>query len=100
LENARTLKRLYDASIKGLMSQFGVRTEFEVASGFLVTLLQKLIRKTTLFRKICDGCFYAHYRKEFEKEFYDETNKVIPPEAHSRMEAKALCLVSRNLQSV
>ena len=36
MKEARATKRAYDADIRGLMDQHGVKTEYEVVSGFLV----------------------------------------------------------------
>jgi len=45
LDKARILKKSYDANIRGLMNQFGIMTEFEVVSGFIVNAITKVDRK-------------------------------------------------------
>jgi hypothetical protein len=45
LYDARKLKRGYDASIRGLMNQFGIMTEIEVTSGYIVITITKADKK-------------------------------------------------------
>ncbi|CAI2178873.1 1603_t:CDS:2 [Funneliformis geosporum] len=93
LENARFLKRTYDEDIRGLMNQFGIMTEFEVVSGFIVNTVTKVDKKKPrdITKSVLDamGPIKKHYRREFEKEFYGEGTNVVSPEARNRMEAKA-----------
>jgi RNA-dependent RNA polymerase len=93
LEGARTLKRAYDADIKGLMNQFGIATEFEVTSGYIVNTITKIDRKKPrdVAKSVMDAMMpiKRHYRKLFEGEFYDEGTSVVLPEVRSRLEAKA-----------
>jgi RNA-dependent RNA polymerase len=93
LEDARMLKRAYDADIRGLMNQFGIATEFEVTSGYIVNTITKVDRKKPrdVAKSVMDSInpIKRHYRKLFEEEFYGEGTNVISPEARSRMESKA-----------
>ncbi|PKY55172.1 hypothetical protein RhiirA4_503510 [Rhizophagus irregularis] len=45
LDDARKLKREYDASIRGLMNQFRIMTEIEVISGYIVNTITKVNKK-------------------------------------------------------
>ncbi|GBC00871.1 hypothetical protein RclHR1_00040022 [Rhizophagus clarus] len=93
LEDARMLKHEYDNDVKGLMNQFGIATEFEVTSGYIIDSIIKIDRKKPrdLAKSVMDAIIpiKRHYRKLFEREFYDEETRVISPKVRSRMEAKA-----------
>ncbi|CAG8617752.1 hypothetical protein GLOIN_2v1578121 [Rhizophagus irregularis DAOM 181602=DAOM 197198] len=93
LEDARILKSAYDADIRGLMNQFGIATEFEVTSGYIVNTITNVDRKKphNITKSIMDAVIpiKRHYRKLFEGEFYGEGTRVVSPGARNRMEAKA-----------
>jgi RNA-dependent RNA polymerase len=78
LENARILKAEYDLNVKGLMNQFGVMTEFEVTSGYIVNTITKVDKKKPrdIVKSVMDAFIPIRkcYRKKFEEEFGDETN--------------------------
>jgi RNA-dependent RNA polymerase len=92
LEDARILKRAYDADIKALMNQFGIATEFEVTSGYIVNTITKVDRKKSrdVTKYVMDAIIpiKRHYRKLFEGE-YGKGTSAVPLEVRSRMEAKA-----------
>ncbi|UZO06347.1 uncharacterized protein OCT59_026673 [Rhizophagus irregularis] len=73
LYGARKLKREYDANIRGLMNQFGIITEIEVTSGYIVNTITKVDKKEP--RDVKKSVMEAlipikrHYRKLFEEEF-------------------------------
>ncbi|PKK63030.1 hypothetical protein RhiirC2_855287 [Rhizophagus irregularis] len=73
LYGARKLKREYDANIRGLMNQFGIITEIEVTSGYIVNTITKVDKKEP--RDVKKSVMEAlipikrHYRKLFEQEF-------------------------------
>ncbi|RIA87188.1 RNA dependent RNA polymerase-domain-containing protein [Glomus cerebriforme] len=93
LDNARKLKREYDADIRGLMNQFGIMTEVEVTSGYIVNAITKVDKKKPrdIAKSVMDALapIKRHYRKLFEEEFYEEGTNVILPENRYRMESKA-----------
>ncbi|CAB5391526.1 unnamed protein product [Rhizophagus irregularis] len=93
VEEARKIKRTYDADIKGLMNQYGVKTEFEVTSGYIVNTIINLERKKSrdINKSVMDAfiSIRRHYRKLFEEEFYGKGTNIISPVAHNRMRAKA-----------
>ncbi|RIA90179.1 RNA dependent RNA polymerase-domain-containing protein [Glomus cerebriforme] len=93
VEDARNIKRAYDADIRGLMNQFGIKTEFEVTSGYIVNTITKVDRKKSrdVAKSVMDAFtpIRQHYRKIFEKEFYGEGTNVVSPEARNRMKSKA-----------
>ncbi|CAG8473389.1 2339_t:CDS:1 [Acaulospora colombiana] len=92
LEDARATKREYDAELRGLMNQFGVSSEYEVSSGFIVKPTVKIERKKPreVQKSVADNIavIKRQYKKKFEREFYGDGN-VIPPEKEKSMEAKA-----------
>ncbi|CAG8791327.1 7806_t:CDS:1, partial [Cetraspora pellucida] len=68
VKDARECKRDYDSEVRGLMNQYGISSEYEVA------VIKRL------------------YKKRFEKEFYIEGAEgasIISPESRGLMEAKA-----------
>ncbi|CAG8444865.1 5544_t:CDS:10 [Acaulospora morrowiae] len=92
LEKARTLKRAYDTELRGLMNQFGVSSEYEVSSGFIVKPTVKIEKKKPrdVQKSVADNItvIKRNYKKTFELEFYGEGN-FISPEDEKNMEAKA-----------
>ncbi|RGB33663.1 RNA dependent RNA polymerase-domain-containing protein [Rhizophagus diaphanus] len=93
LDDARKLKREYDANIRGLMNQFGIMTEIEVTSGYIVNTITKVDKKKP--RDVTKSVMEAlipikrHYKKLFEQEFYNGGSNIITHEVRSRMESKA-----------
>ncbi|GBB93343.1 hypothetical protein RclHR1_02150030 [Rhizophagus clarus] len=94
LENAIILKRAYDADIKGVMNQFGIMTEFEVISGYIINTITKIDKKKPrdIVKSVMDAIIpiRKRYRKEFEEEFYDEGTKIISSTASVQMKSKAV----------
>ncbi|CAG8557394.1 4924_t:CDS:2 [Rhizophagus irregularis] len=86
LDDARKLKREYDANIRGLMNQFGINNEIEVTSGYIVNTITNIDKKKP--RDVTKSVMEAlipikrHYKKLFDQEW--ESNK-----DHSRVESKA-----------
>ncbi|RIA85008.1 putative RNA-dependent RNA polymerase 1 [Glomus cerebriforme] len=93
LKDAQILKSAYDAAIKGVMNQFGIMTEFEAVSGYIIDTITKVDKKKPrdVSKSVMDVTvsIRKHYRKEFEEEFYDEGTNVVSSEAFDRMESKA-----------
>jgi hypothetical protein len=93
LDDARKLKRAYDADIRGLMNQFGIMTEIEVTSGYIVNTITKVDKKKPrdVTKSVMDALIpiKRQYRKSFEQEFCIEGSTIILPEVRNRMESKA-----------
>ncbi|CAB5369535.1 unnamed protein product [Rhizophagus irregularis] len=94
LNNALRLKRAYDAEIKGVMNQFGIMTEFEVVSGYIINTITKIDKKKprNVIKSVMDTIIPIRksYRKKFEEEFYEEGTKIIPSTASDQMKSKAV----------
>jgi RNA-dependent RNA polymerase len=93
LEEARMLKSMYDKDIKALMNQFGIITEFEVTSGYIINTHPIDKKKPRdVVKCVMDALtpIKKHYRKLFEKEFYCYDNdNIFTLEASIQMESKA-----------
>ncbi|KAG9298243.1 hypothetical protein G9A89_002731 [Geosiphon pyriformis] len=93
LEDARIQKKRYDSSVRGLMNQYGVSSEYEVVSGFLINAISKIERKKPreISRSIMDSMtgIRNQFREIFKQEFIGEGTMHVSPEAKGRMEAKA-----------
>jgi RNA-dependent RNA polymerase len=93
VEDARNIKSTYDADIMGLMNQYGIKTEFEITSGYIMNTVTNVDKKKSrdLTKSVMDAFIpiRQHYRKLFEEEFYGEGTNVISPESRNRMKAKA-----------
>ncbi|RHZ65049.1 hypothetical protein Glove_319g157 [Diversispora epigaea] len=91
LEIARKNKRDYDAEMRGLMNQFGISSEYEVASGFIVKPTVRIERNKPrdVQKSVADNAnaIKRQYRKLFEKGF--DLENVISPDVNHKMEAKA-----------
>lgn len=90
---ARMLRRDYNRDLLALMNQNGVQTEAEIMSGYIIKWLKKGKSKTryeqhdSTMKAI--KSFKDLWRKEFEKEFMDDTQKTIDPVHRASMDAKA-----------
>ncbi|CAG8577530.1 1329_t:CDS:2, partial [Paraglomus brasilianum] len=99
LEDARVTKRAYDADVRGLMNQYGVMTEYEVVSGFIVNstikVEQKKPRDTQRAVSEAMNGIRRNYRKKFENDIFAEYSVKSAAEAKihvgmkSKLEAKA-----------
>ncbi|CAG8460481.1 5250_t:CDS:2, partial [Racocetra persica] len=96
LEDARECKRDYDSEVRGLMNQYGILSEYEVASGFIVNTVLKIEKKKPrdIQKSVSDmvAVIKRLYKRRFEKEFYIEGAdgaNIISPESRGLMEAKA-----------
>ncbi|GBB88560.1 hypothetical protein RclHR1_01510011 [Rhizophagus clarus] len=93
VEEARRTKIRYDADIMGLMNQYGVKTEFEVTSGYIINNISSIDRKKSrdITKSVMDAFIpiKRYYRKLFEEEFYGEGTNVVSPVIRHRMKAKA-----------
>ncbi|CAO3658993.1 unnamed protein product [Rhizopus stolonifer] len=90
---ARELRRDYNRNLLGLMNQNGVQTEAEIVSGYIIKWLKKGKSKTRYEQHDSTmkavKSFKSSWRKEFEKEFLDDTGKTIDSSYRSSMDAKA-----------
>lgn len=91
---ARAVKARYDRDILGLMNQYGVSTEAELVSGFVMEWGRKnSTRKSTheMNKQTMNTVTRVRddYRKEFEKEFLDDRLQGIRRDARPSLEAKA-----------
>ncbi|KAG1151074.1 hypothetical protein G6F37_004946 [Rhizopus arrhizus] len=90
---ARALRRDYNRDLLALMNQNGVQTEAEIVSGYIIKWLKKGKSKTryeqhnSTMKAI--KSFKDLWRKEFEKEFMDDTKKAVDPAHRASMDAKA-----------
>nr|CAG8498711.1 9679_t:CDS:2 [Entrophospora candida] len=93
LEDARFNKRSYTSDIRSLINQFGVMSEYETVSGFIVNPTIKVEQKKPreVKKSVMDAvaAIQKQYRKVFEEEFYGEGTNLPSPDARNRMEAKA-----------
>ncbi|GBC02547.1 hypothetical protein RclHR1_04680008 [Rhizophagus clarus] len=91
--DARKIKNTYDADIMGLMNQYGVKTEFEITSGYIVSTIISVDKKKSrdIAKSVMDAFvpIRQHYRKLFEEEFYGEGTNIVSPESRNKMKAKA-----------
>ncbi|RGB24552.1 hypothetical protein C1646_772921 [Rhizophagus diaphanus] len=55
LDDARKLRREYNADIRGLMNQFGIMTGIEVTNGYIMNTITKVDKKTSQCNNIWDG---------------------------------------------
>jgi hypothetical protein len=90
---ARELKLNYDRDVLSLMNQYGVQSEAEIVSGYIIKWLRKdnkrrshEVHKQTMnaitnLRKV--------YRNEFYREFLDENKKEVSRDRLPDVEAKA-----------
>ncbi|CAB5366262.1 unnamed protein product [Rhizophagus irregularis] len=92
LEEARIHKSSYDRSIKALMNQFGIMTEFEVVSGYIINTHPIDKKKTRdVVKCVMDAItpIKKYYRKLFDKEFYCYDDENFTFEASIQMQSKA-----------
>ncbi|CAG8486874.1 30761_t:CDS:2 [Gigaspora margarita] len=93
IDGARIYKKEYDSELRSLMNQYGLESEYEAVSGFIVsnTLLvgKKKPRETQNSVTSMVAAIKSRYKEIFEREFYSEGKKVVLPEAYNLMKAKA-----------
>ncbi|KAF9930039.1 hypothetical protein FBU30_000952 [Linnemannia zychae] len=92
LENAFLQKMLYDQELKSLMNQYGVQSDLEVVSGFImgvdiITNKREYEIRRSIVRAF--GIIRARFRLELEQEFYAPDSKVVPPSNVPHLERKA-----------
>lgn len=92
IAEGREKRATYNRDLTSIMNQFGVQTEAEIFSGYIIKWLKDGNNKTKYtqheytMKAVKD--FKALWKKEFEKEFYDDKKKV-NLSLRSKIEAKA-----------
>ncbi|KAG0191239.1 hypothetical protein DFQ28_000680 [Apophysomyces sp. BC1034] len=91
---ARDSRARYNRDLMSLMNQYGVQTEAEIISGYIVKWLKKGNRKSThevqKQTMAAVNSLKKHWRREFEREFLSEgESRVISSETRGDLEAKA-----------
>ncbi|GBC04988.1 hypothetical protein RclHR1_00060001 [Rhizophagus clarus] len=93
LDDARMLKNSYDKDVKALMNQYGILTEYEVTSGYIINthpIDKKKPRDVVKCVMDAMAPIKNHYRKLFEREFhYNDYDNIFTLEASIQMESKA-----------
>ncbi|RKP08055.1 RNA dependent RNA polymerase-domain-containing protein, partial [Thamnocephalis sphaerospora] len=95
-DEARDLKRQYDEAILSVMSQFGIASEWEVVSGWIIQYNSLLNKRDFHLREqvmnLVDG-IVRKFRKSFEEEFVeqheessDPNNPTFTPAVNVRLE--------------
>jgi hypothetical protein len=89
---ARELRREYNQNLDALMNQFGVQTEAEICSGYIIKWLKKGKSKSRYeqhdYTMKAVKAFKILWRKRFEQEFLDE-NKSVDLSKRHLIDAKA-----------
>ncbi|CEG64383.1 hypothetical protein RMATCC62417_01363 [Rhizopus microsporus] len=90
---ARELRSDYNRDLLGLMNQSGVQTEAEIVSGYIIKWLKKGKSKTRYEQHNSTmkavKSFKSLWRKEFEKEFLEESKNTVDMTKRASIEAKA-----------
>ncbi|CAG8497276.1 1681_t:CDS:2 [Cetraspora pellucida] len=93
LKSARIHKQEYDSELRALMNQYGLLSEYETVSGFIINTThlvgKKKPRETQNSVANMVAAIKSCYREKFEREFYGEGTNVVSPEAYGLMKAKA-----------
>ncbi|GAA5813501.1 hypothetical protein MFLAVUS_006979 [Mucor flavus] len=92
IKEARERKSVYNRNLSALMNQFGVQTEAEICSGYIIKWLKKGKSKTRFeqhdYTMNAVQSFKKLWQKEFEKEFYDSKG-VVDLTQRAKIDAKA-----------
>ncbi|KAF9389237.1 hypothetical protein BGX21_000151 [Mortierella sp. AD011] len=92
VEDAQRCKALYDDEVRSLMNQYGVKSDLEIASGFIMGVDMITNRKEHDVRQSINSAYSfikRKFRSEFEKEFYSPDSKTIAPNLQQYVERKA-----------
>ncbi|CAO3568322.1 unnamed protein product [Mortierella alpina] len=92
LENARRSKVMYDDEVHSLMNQYGVKSDLEVVSGFILGVDMLTNKKEHDVRKAINSAFAGIKRKfrlELVQEFYSPDSKIVAPANQPQLEMKA-----------
>lgn len=92
IADARATKARYNRNLSSLMNQYGVQTEAEICSGYIIKWLKKGKSKTRYeqheYTMKAVKAEKLLWKKEFEREFYDE-KKVVDMSQRYKIDAKA-----------
>lgn len=92
INEAREYKQKYNRDLSALMNQFGVQTEAEICSGYIIKWLKNGKSKTRYeqheYTMKAVKAFKTVWRKKFEQEFYD-SQKVVDLTQRNKIDAKA-----------
>ncbi|GAA5813500.1 hypothetical protein MFLAVUS_006978 [Mucor flavus] len=92
IKEARERKSVYNRNLSALMNQFGVQTEAEICSGYIIKWLKKGKSKTRFeqhdYTMNAVQSFKKLWQKDFEKEFCD-SSKVVDLTQRAKIDAKA-----------
>ncbi|KAI9354200.1 RNA dependent RNA polymerase-domain-containing protein [Pilaira anomala] len=92
IKEARESKILYNRDLSSLMNQFGVQTEAEICSGYVIKWLKKGKSKTRYEQHDATmkqvQAFKLSWKRQFEKEFLDSSKKLDLTQ-RAKIEAKA-----------
>ncbi|KAF9902274.1 hypothetical protein EC991_005069 [Linnemannia zychae] len=92
LESSLAQKALYDQELKSLMNQYGVKSDLEVVSGFIMGVDIITNKREFEIRRSIVRAFTAiknRFRLELEQEFYAPDAKVVPLSNVPLLEKKA-----------
>jgi len=93
VEDARATKRAYDEDVRGLMNQYGVKTEYEVVSGFVINAIENAEQKKPRDTRKAVGeamvGIRRKYRKKFENDIFAEYSIKSAAEAKSQVDIKS-----------
>ncbi|KAI9472198.1 MAG: hypothetical protein EXX96DRAFT_447063, partial [Benjaminiella poitrasii] len=93
ITEARQFRLRYNRDLLALMNQFGVQTEAEICSGFIIKWANSRGRKKSdyehhQYTMKAVKLLKATWKKRFEEEFYD-SNKAVDVTKRNLIEAKA-----------
>ncbi|KAI8333219.1 RNA dependent RNA polymerase-domain-containing protein [Blakeslea trispora] len=92
IADARELRQRYNRNLMALMNQYGVQTEAEICSGYIIKWLKKGKSKSNYehhnYTMKAIKSFKSAWRAEFENEFLSPS-KTVDPDKYHLLEAKA-----------
>ncbi|KAG0198083.1 hypothetical protein BGX28_008427 [Mortierella sp. GBA30] len=92
LDDARRCKAMYDEEVHSLMNQYGVKSDLEVVSGFILGVDMLTNKKEHDIRKAIVSAFSGIKRKfrlELTQEFFSPDSKLVAPANLPFLEMKA-----------
>ncbi|KAF9959907.1 hypothetical protein BGZ65_012983 [Modicella reniformis] len=92
MEGARKCKAAYDGSVRSLMNQYGVKSDLELVSGFIMGVEIITNKREHDVRKVITSAYAAikrKFRTDLEKEFYTPETKIVSLSDRPLVEMKA-----------
>ncbi|KAI1295242.1 hypothetical protein EDD11_007880 [Mortierella claussenii] len=92
MDDALQCKTAYDTEVRSLMNQYGVKSDLEVASGYIMAVDVITNKREHDIRKAIVNAYAAikrKFRAKLEGEFYIEGSKTIPASLQHFVEMKA-----------